>query len=249
MKVDTWMPVYVPDLIADTMHLSALQFGAYLLLLFHYWRKGPPPNDDVTLSQITRLNGSWAEHRAVLAAFFDLESSPGFWVHGRVERELANAQVKRQASSEKGKKGALARWSGNGIGIGEGIAQGVLDGMPADAPSPLPTPLPTPTEPKKDSVGQTPKPRLSDCAKRVLDFLNEKTGRRYQPVDANLRIIAARLRDGATEAEMRQVVAKKCREWANDETMAQYLRPATLFNATKFAQYQGELVVGEVRNG
>lgn len=82
---------------------------------------------------------------------------------------------------------------------------------------------------------------LKAVARGVLDFLNEKTGKRYQPVEANLGMIVARLRGGATERELKQVVAKKCREWGGDEKMAMYLRPATLFNATKFAQYQGEL--------
>ena len=81
-----------------------------------------------------------------------------------------------------------------------------------------------------------------DVARLVLDFLNTKTGRYYRPVKANLEIIAARLADGATEQELCQVVAKKCREWAGDEKMVMYLRPATLFNRTKFAQYQGELL-------
>jgi len=80
-------------------------------------------------------------------------------------------------------------------------------------------------------------------AREVLAFLNEKTGRSYKPVKANLSLIAARLKEGATVMECRQVIAKKSREWAGDEKMAEYLRPATLFNATKFAQYAGELVV------
>jgi uncharacterized phage protein (TIGR02220 family) len=37
------------------------------------------------------------------------------------------------------------------------------------------------------------------------------------------------------------VIAKKTREWLHDEHMTEYLRPATLFNRTNFAQYQGEL--------
>jgi Conserved phage C-terminus (Phg_2220_C). len=78
-------------------------------------------------------------------------------------------------------------------------------------------------------------------AKGILSFLNEKTGRRYQPVKANLDFIVARLKDGATETELKQVVAKKCREWKGDEKMDQFLRPETLFNRTKFAQYQGEI--------
>jgi uncharacterized phage protein (TIGR02220 family) len=83
---------------------------------------------------------------------------------------------------------------------------------------------------------------LRDRAKGVLDFLNTKANRAYQPVDANLELIVARLKEGATDVQLRQVVAKKCREWSTDEKMAEYLRPATLFNRTKFAQYVGELV-------
>ena len=78
-------------------------------------------------------------------------------------------------------------------------------------------------------------------AREVLDFLNLKTNRRYQPVEANLKLIVARLKEGASVEDCRAVVAKKCREWSGDEKMDEFLRPATLFNATKFAQYRGEL--------
>lgn len=84
---------------------------------------------------------------------------------------------------------------------------------------------------------------IREVAKGVLQFLNEKTGRAYQPVPANVDMIVARLKDGATEGQCRQVIAKKCREWGADEKMAEFLRPKTLFNRTNFAQYQGELVV------
>lgn len=87
----------------------------------------------------------------------------------------------------------------------------------------------------KNTVGQRPD------VMRVLQFLNEKTGRGYKPVKANLELIAARLKEGASVDDCRAVIAKKCREWLGDEKMAMYLRPATLFNRTKFAQYQGEL--------
>jgi uncharacterized phage protein (TIGR02220 family) len=89
--------------------------------------------------------------------------------------------------------------------------------------------------------------RLQD-AREVLGFLNAKTGRDFRPVDANLAPIMARMKEGATMREFRAVVARKCREWSGDEKMAQYLRPATLFNATKFAQYVGE-VPPEVSDG
>ena len=84
----------------------------------------------------------------------------------------------------------------------------------------------------------------------VLDFLNEKSGRHYRPVKANTDLIAARLKEGATVQECRQVIAKKCRDWRNNPDMEQYLRPATLFNRMKFAQYQGEISINpEPPNG
>jgi uncharacterized phage protein (TIGR02220 family) len=83
--------------------------------------------------------------------------------------------------------------------------------------------------------------RLKPDALQVLNFLNEKTGRHYKPLPANLDLISARLKEGASVDDCRAVIAKKCREWAGDEKMDQFMRPATLFNRTKFAQYQGEL--------
>ncbi len=86
---------------------------------------------------------------------------------------------------------------------------------------------------------------LKSQAEEVLSFLNEKTGRVYRPVDTNLKLIIARLKSGATVLDCRQVIAKKTREWRSDVKMNEYLRPATLFNATKFEQYMGELVALE----
>lgn len=95
---------------------------------------------------------------------------------------------------------------------------------------------------KPDASKQISLNSLKPQAIEVLDFLNTKTGRNYQPVEANLKMIAGRLKEGASVADCRAVIAKKVREWGSDAKMSEYLRPATLFNATKFAQYRGELV-------
>ncbi len=77
-------------------------------------------------------------------------------------------------------------------------------------------------------------------AKEILDFLNAKTGRSYRFVEANVGLIIARLKSGVTVANCRGVIARKCTQWQGDEKMEKYLRPATLFNKTKFEQYLGE---------
>ena len=77
-------------------------------------------------------------------------------------------------------------------------------------------------------------------ATELLNFLNEKTGKNYRPVKANLDKIKARLKEYSLD-ELRAVVAIKTRDWKDDERMAPYLRPATLFGAEKCAQYMGEV--------
>lgn len=79
------------------------------------------------------------------------------------------------------------------------------------------------------------------AAREILDYLNERTGCRYEPVKANLSLIEARLKEGFTPEKMMRVVDAKCDEWGNDEAMQKFLRPATLFGARNFAQYAGQL--------
>ena len=94
------MPVYIGDYLADTMHLSTEQHGAYLLLLFHLWRRGILHDDDVVLAQITGLDPSaWSNSRAVLAEFFEIHD--GLWHHGRVEQERSRTAAKQQSNSNK----------------------------------------------------------------------------------------------------------------------------------------------------
>lgn len=97
-------------------------------------------------------------------------------------------------------------------------------------------------EASKDLVAKTaPKIRPHhDAAKRLLAFLNEKTGKSFRPVDTHLTLLEARLNDGATEANVRGVIARKCAEWLEDPKTSVWLRPSTLFRASNFENYLGE---------
>ena len=79
-------------------------------------------------------------------------------------------------------------------------------------------------------------------AHEVLAFLNKKAGTRYEPVEANLRLIRARLKEADRPAwRLKQLVSVKAAEWPLGHDMRKYLRPATLFNREKCAQYLGQL--------
>lgn len=101
---------------------------------------------------------------------------------------------------------------------------------------------------KKLNIESKYNDQLIQQAIEVLNFLNEKTQRKYRIVDTNLRRVIARLKSGVTVQECRQIIAKKTRDWKKDKKMAPYLRPATLFNADKFEQYLGELVLPDEEN-
>jgi uncharacterized phage protein (TIGR02220 family) len=81
----------------------------------------------------------------------------------------------------------------------------------------------------------------SNDVQAILAHLNLRAGTRYRMVASNARLIRGRLAEGATVDEIKAVIDAKVKEWKGDRQWAKYLRPDTLFNATKFAQYVGQL--------
>ncbi|GFF01086.1 hypothetical protein DmLsi_28890 [Lactiplantibacillus plantarum] len=74
--------------------------------------------------------------------------------------------------------------------------------------------------------------------KTVIDYLNQKADKHFKHTDANKRLIIARYKDGGfTVDEMKKVIDNQCAKWLNNPEMNQYLRPATLFRASKFEGY------------
>jgi uncharacterized phage protein (TIGR02220 family) len=130
---------------------------------------------------------------------------------------------------------------------------------------PLPDGVTTPlesTKPQREldegSAGAHPRNGMESNGKnmsgnpdvaQILSYLNEKAARSYQPVPANMKLISARLKEGASPDQCKAVIDAKASAWLGDSKMAGYLRPKTLFNATNFAQYVGELGSGSPASG
>jgi uncharacterized protein YdaU (DUF1376 family) len=108
-----YMQLYVAEYLVDTLHLKALQHGAYMLLLMHYWQRGKGlPNDDKRLAIIARMTPKeWKKNRESLAEFFEVTDEG--WKHLRVERDLAEVSEKsgnaRKAVAAREDKKAKAR--------------------------------------------------------------------------------------------------------------------------------------------
>lgn len=124
-RPDSFMPVYIGDYLGDTSDLTTLEHGAYLLLLFHYWKKAQAlPSDDVRLAQIARLRpDEWDTIKVTVRAFFTetVTVTAGVTVtvltHSRVEKELERAERKylsRKAASERANEAKAKKYGRHG---------------------------------------------------------------------------------------------------------------------------------------
>ena len=76
----------------------------------------------------------------------------------------------------------------------------------------------------------------------IVCYLNDKAGTSFLKTMATTHsLITARLNEGRTVADIKKVIDLKCSKWLKNEKMNKYLRPETLFNATKFDNYINEL--------
>ena len=165
-KTDTWMPLYIGDYLADTMHLSGPEHGAYLLLIMHYWRTGPLPDDDRQLAAIARTaRKAWLEIGPTVRAFF--RSEGGRLHHGRIDAEL---QAAREITDQK-RAAANARWDRE-----RSTRNARADAHAyADASEPHPnriSPSPSPS-PVEDSVANATAPADADAPPAPPDVRTE----------------------------------------------------------------------------
>jgi uncharacterized protein YdaU (DUF1376 family) len=170
VRVDIFMPIYVGDLLADTLHLSTEQFGAYMLLLLHQWRKGHYSEDEA--AQIARLVGSShlsasssakQELSRLLAPVLELlaRDSQGQLYSRRNDEEKEKWTDRKRVFIERARKGGLGKakkireQKGN-----KTPASSTLEGMLDGCTSPSPTKnksitSPTPP-PAAEGMGRTP---------------------------------------------------------------------------------------------
>lgn len=139
-QVDTWMPLYIGDYMADTMHLTGAEHGAYLLLIMHYWRTGPLPDDDRKLAAIARTETKdWRVFGPTIREFFT--KIDGCLHHTRIDREIERAGIINEQRSSAGKASAAQRAlqrkvNGNSTGV-EREAQRKSNENPTSVERPL----------------------------------------------------------------------------------------------------------------
>ncbi len=87
---------------------------------------------------------------------------------------------------------------------------------------------------------------IQDKVEKVINHLNKQTNKAFRVVEANAKFIRARLNEGYKFGDLIHVIDVKSQQWLNTE-QNMYLRPATLFNATKFQGYVQEKQVKYIK--
>lgn len=78
----------------------------------------------------------------------------------------------------------------------------------------------------------------SDDVKEVISYFNQVTGSKCKDTTVgNIHPISARLKEGYSVLECKQVILTKYQEWKNDPAMSKYITIETLFRPGKFDKY------------
>jgi uncharacterized protein YdaU (DUF1376 family) len=110
MSRDHWMRFNVGDYLADTMHLSTLQHGAYLLLVMHYFKRGGLPEEEASLARIAHMAlPRWRRHCQPVLALFRREND--HWTHRRIDAERARMQLGEPPSPARASPGETSEAS------------------------------------------------------------------------------------------------------------------------------------------
>ena len=109
MSAPPYMQLYVGDYLADTIHLTTLEHGAYLLILMGLWRSGGAiSSDDATLARFARLApANWVKVKGRVLSLLTIEN--GMVSQRRLTAELQKYATVLDKKREAGKSSARAK--------------------------------------------------------------------------------------------------------------------------------------------
>ncbi len=212
--------------------MDYIQKGLYRELLDECWVEGCIPNDIESLADICGcpidvMASAWQ----VLSKRF--VEKDGFLVNEMLDSKRTEKDQERANKSLNGKQGGIKKAKNNStLESSESTSLASAKQLPSSCH------IEEKSREEKSRV-EIMSSKLDD-AKFLLDYLNQKTGRNYKAVKSNINYIKARLIE-YTKDELICMIDHKCSQWLTDEKMNEFLRPATLFNTTKCAQYIGEI--------
>jgi len=104
---NSFMKMYWGDLLKDTLDLDQDEFGAFVLLIAHYFNRGGPipDNDDsLRIASRCRTTRKWRRIRNKLISLFVIKD--GYWFNARIDREINEANMRSASAAQS----AEHRW-------------------------------------------------------------------------------------------------------------------------------------------
>ncbi len=105
------LPFWTDAYLGDTSHLTTIEHGAYLLLLFTAWRSKDCslPDDDKLLARYARLSPAQWTRCAPQSSLSSMSNAKGIWRQGRLTDEYEAVKRKRDSNIRAGTVSALKR--------------------------------------------------------------------------------------------------------------------------------------------
>lgn len=104
-----FLPLSIDAYFRDTRHLSAMQHGAYLLLLMEAWQRpnSALPDDEKILARLACLSASeWDENKEVILAFWKHDARSKTYT----QKRLLETKEHVKKTSRKQQSNAKSRW-------------------------------------------------------------------------------------------------------------------------------------------
>jgi len=83
---------------------------------------------------------------------------------------------------------------------------------------------------------------------KIIEFLNEVSGKNFRKVETNYKPVIALLKDGFSSDDIKNVIRRKSRSDFKEGEWRKYLRPETLFRKSKFESYFAEIPLEETKD-
>jgi uncharacterized phage protein (TIGR02220 family) len=242
---------YPGDFLSDenVICMSFEERGIYITLLSNCWIQGSIPADHNKLEKLLPGINDPSSLNNVLERFNEMPGNPDRLINNRLEKEREKQDNFRDSKSESGKRGAEKRWENhekkplNSTAMNDSASNSDAIDLPLAKNSSLSSSSSSTSSSNNKPLSGSGKEK----EKEILEYLNQKAGKKYKPIPTNLKFISGRLSEGYSPEDLKRVVDCKVKEWKGDPKMDKYLRPITLFNPSKFAGYANEMAPAKPR--
>lgn len=203
---------YVKEWLSDAkvMAMTPKQRGGYIQLMAICWNERCVlPDNDQQLMAMSGLN---ADDLEIVKGCFCPIGNPKGLTHKKLQDQWKKTQAWRQKSQKGGVNSAESRSYQSGL-------------------------VPTVVEPPLNPATAT---AFASAIKDIVLYLNKKCGTGFKHTSGKTKsLIVARMNEGFDVDDFKKVIDVKSNQWLDDDKMAVYLRPITLFS-NKFESYLNE---------